>query len=234
MTTDLASFLSEMDGPAAAPPPPPPSMPAPAPAFNLAALGPTKPRSGSKKDYPAVPDDDGEVARLASAIRSLQDQADAINTSLDLYKVELRSRTLAGYFAYCSGKSDLPSSMEAHSPTGSVLVTMAAKYRPPAEAEAQARLHTLLGPHAARFLTPSFEIKIDGARIPAASAQKIIDELAALFARHHLTDALSATPVTLVANAFHAERHTLFTPAHNHEIDKLMPMTIQVKTKGRK
>ena len=57
------------------------------------------------------------------------------------------------------------------------------------------------------FLNQSFELKIKGDLIPETSAEEIIGELQALFARHNAGAALSAKAFFNPTKEFHAARH---------------------------
>jgi hypothetical protein len=69
------------------------------------------------------------------------------------------------------------------------------------------------------FFKQSFELKIKGNLIPEASAEDIIGELQALFARHNAGAALSAKAVFKPTKEFHTARHTMYSAEENMEID---------------
>ena len=87
------------------------------------------------------------------------------------------------------------------------------------------------GEKGAEFFKQSFELKIKGDLIPEASVEPLIGELQELFARYNAGAALSAKAVFKPTKEFHTARHTLFTPAQNAEIDKVLPIGASVKTK---
>ncbi|MCX6970315.1 MAG: hypothetical protein NTV93_09205 [Verrucomicrobia bacterium] len=67
--------------------------------------------------------------------------------------------------------------------------------------------------------------------IPESTAEEIIGELQALFARHNAGTALSAKAVFKPTKEFHTARHTLYSAEENMEIDKVVPVAASVKTK---
>ncbi len=85
--------------------------------------------------------------------------------------------------------------------------------------------------HGVSFFKKSFELKIKADRIPEATAEEIIGELQALFARHNAGAALSAKAVFKPTKEFHTARHALYSAEKNMEIDKVVPVAASVKTK---
>lgn len=196
--------------------------------FNLAGIA-GKPASGKTvKTYPVLPDPDGQVSELVATILERSQQVDALEGALELDKAELIAIAKQFYFAHYSGQMVVASSVEAHSGDKLVRVGFSNSYRGTTD---DAAILRVTGEKGARFFKQSFELKIKGDLIPEASVEPLIAELQELFARHNAGAALSAKAVFKPTKDFHTARHTLFTPAENQEIDKVVPMSASVKTK---
>ena len=87
-----------------------------------------------------------------------------------------------------------------------------------------------MGEEGAQFFRQSFELKIKGDMIPESAVESIIGELQDLFARHGAGAALSAKAVFKPTKDFHTAHHTLFSAEQNLEIDKVVPVSVSVKT----
>ncbi len=97
--------------------PVPPTTPAPAVLrkVSLAGFAVQTPTSKSTKSYPLLPDPEGQVAELVTAILTHSAQAEALEGALELEKSELIAIAKPFYFAHHAGQHDLASS----SPPGS-------------------------------------------------------------------------------------------------------------------
>jgi len=196
---------------------------------SLAGFAVQNPVGKSAKSYPLLPDPDGQVAELVSSILEQSAQVEALDGSLELLKAELIAIGKQFYFQHFSGQHVIASSVEARTADGkAVRVGFSNSYRGTTN---EAALLSVVGEHAARFLQQSFEIKIKGDAIPDAAVEPLLAELQELFARHGATSALVAKAVFKPNKEFHAARHTLFTPAQNAAIDKVLPIGASVKTK---
>ena len=212
---------------------PPAASVAPAPAglrkVSLAGFAVQSPVSKSAKSYPLLPDPDGQVGELVTAILDQNAQIEALEGGLTLAKEELIAVAKPFYFTHHSGQHVLASSVEARSSDGRVVrVGFSNSYRGVSDESALLRL---AGEHTERFFKQSFEIKIKGDAIPEAAVEPLLAELQALFARHGANAALVAKATVKPTKEFHAARHTLFTPQVNQELDKVVPISASVKTK---
>jgi len=196
--------------------------------INLSAIG----KKAEKKEnkYPLLVTE--RAKELATIITRQAEEFDQLKADLDINKADLRSLALPAYFAACNGKTEIPSSMavptnDAHQ----VLVTFTSRYKAPASAE---QINELLGAHASQFLKPRFTLELDSEKIPQDMQQGVIDSIVTLLEGFGCADALTAKEVMAPVEAFHTARHTLFTTEQNLKIEEVMPMTVAVKTKGRK
>lgn len=225
--TDMPKAKTPVQTPAAAP-----IAAAPAAGLrkvSLAGFAVQSPAGKSAKSYPLLPDPDGQVAELVTAILDHSAQAEAIEGALELEKAELIAIAKPFYFTHFSGQHIIASSVEARTADGkAVRVGFSNSYRGTTN---EAALLSVVGEHAARFLQQSFEIKIKGDAIPDAAVEPLLAELQELFARHGATNALVAKAVFKPNKEFHTARHMLFTPQQNAEIDKVLPIGASVKTK---
>ena len=193
----------------------------------------TATKDSKKTDYPTLPDPEGEVARLVADLRQQTELLESTKGAVDLLKGELTSQARAFWFQHGAGKAEVPSSVSATDGKGNeVLVTFSSRYYGTPD---DAAIVAAIGPELAeRFFRQSFEVKVNGDLIPAASQQAIIDGITALFAKHNATEALAAKAVIKPSADYHAARHASLTPEQNLALERLCPCTPMVKTKGRK
>lgn len=197
--------------------------------INLSAIA-RKPVASKKTEYPVI-DNPGAPA-LASTILKLTDEFEALDGSLTLHKAELVKTCKPEFFTRFAGRTDIPSSMAAVSPEGrEVIVSLQNRYKTPPDTTF---LGALMGDMAPRFLRESFTLALDSAKVPAACQQQVVDEIAAVLAKHGCSDALTAKSNICPSEDFHIARHHAFSAEINLLIEDLMPMVAAVKTKGRK
>jgi hypothetical protein len=188
----------------------------------------------TKTSYPQLPDSCGDVAKLTSDILAESREFDALEGSLKLKKAELRSLAQEFFFNHLHGRHDTPSSVEATgtTPDEKVLVTFQNRY---AAIQDESPIIELLGEQrTAQFFRQSFELKIDGDKIPSASADALIDAIQELFAEYGAAEALTAKAVIKPNADFHMARHTALSVDENMAIELVCPIIAMIKTKGRK
>jgi hypothetical protein len=194
--------------------------------LNLGGIAQKSDKPG--KEYPVLPDPNGEVAQLVGSITEHSRQVEALEGALNVEKAELTALAKQFYFDACRGKTAVPSSVSARAGATEVLVTFQNRYKATNDDEAISRL---LGDAAAQYFHQSFELRINGDEIPEAEAETLIGELQELFARHNASAALSAKAIIKPTKEFHTARHTAFAPEQNLAIDKVVPVIAMVKTK---
>jgi hypothetical protein len=211
------------------------STPAPAAGIRKINLGGIAAKTEKKTtEYPALPDPTGDVAKLASEIIAESRDFEVLEGSLKIKKAELRAMSQEFYFQHLHGKHEIPSSVEAkgENPEEKVLVTFSSRYSTLTD---EYPLIEALGPElTAQFFRQSFELKIDGDKIPADRAEELINEIQTLFASHNCPEALSAKAVIKPTPDFHTGRHTALSVEENLAVDAACPIIAMVKTKGRK
>jgi hypothetical protein len=195
---------------------------------NLAGFGKKTP---SGKTYPVLPDPDGEIGKLVAAIRGHVEDLDALTAALDLEKAELRSLASPFFFASHHGKGEVASSVACRNGEQEILVAFQNRYK---LASDDAQIIEVIGAdRAALYFQQGFNLKVEGAKIPADQVEELLGELQALFAKHCASEALTATSGIVPKKNFHTERHTALTLEENAAIEKICPIVVQVKTKGR-
>ena len=185
-------------------------------------------------EYPTLPDPSGDVAKLTSDIITETREFEALEGSLKLKKAELRSMSQEFYFQHLHGKHEIPSSVEAKgmNPDEKVLVTFSSRY---ATLSDEAPVIEAIGAErTAEFFRQSFELKIDGDKIPADRAEELIGEIQTLFAAHNCPEAISAKAVIKPTPNFHTARHSALSVEENLAVELACPIIAMVKTKGRK
>jgi hypothetical protein len=187
----------------------------------------------TKTSYPALPDPTGDVAKLTSDIINESREMEALEGSLKIKKMELKALAQGFFFNHLHGKHDIPSSVEAvGNPDEKVLVTFQNRY---AAVQDESTIIEAIGEErTAQFFRQSFELKIDGDKIPAASASALIDAIQTLFAEYNATEALTAKAVIKPTPDFHTARHTALSVDENLAVEMVCPIVAMVKTKGRK
>ena len=199
--------------------------------LNLGGIA-TKKETG-KTEYPQLPDDkEGTVAMLVASIRDKAARFKALESSLEIDKAELITIGKQYYFANGHGKSEVPSSIACLDKAGNeVLVSFTNRYKAVTD---EPGLTALIGDDTAAQFRQKFTLKIDGDLVPEDKADTMLTELQELFAKYGCPEALTATSAVMPVKAFHAYRHTAYTPEVNLAIDRISPIVASVKTEGRK
>jgi hypothetical protein len=184
----------------------------------------------TKTEYPTI--EDPRAIELAGLILKLADEAEAVTANLEINKAELRSLVVPEYFRRFAGRTEIPPSMAVHADGRELLVSMTSKYKKVTDEDA---LISLIGEDSAtRYLKPSFTLEIDSSKIPRGEQQNVVNALLSILETYGCADALEAKENVTPIEEFHTVRHTAFTPELNMKIENFMPMTVAVKTKGRK
>jgi hypothetical protein len=219
-----------------------PTKTAPAPAaapaatgikkINLAGISASKEKTTGTA-YPILPDPSGDVAALASDLIAESRELEALESSIEIKKAEIRSIAQGFFFEHLHGKHDIPSSVEAvgKNPGENVLITFSSRYKTIPD---ESGLLETIGPErTAQYFRQSFELKVDGDKIPADNAEQLIMELQALFAGYNASEALTAKSVIKPTPDFHTARHSTLSVEENMAVETICPCVAIVKTKGR-
>ena len=207
--------------------------PAAAPGIKKINLGGIATKTEKKNtEYPALPDPSGDVAKLTTDIVHESREFEALEGSLKLKKAELRSLSQEFFFQHLHGKHDIPSSVEAKGLNDEkVLVTFQSRY---ASLTDETPIIEAIGPDkTAQFFRQSFELKIDGDKIPSNAAEDLIGALQNLFAEYNCPEALTAKAIIKPTSDFHTARHTSLSVEENMAVELACPIVVMVKTKGR-
>jgi hypothetical protein len=219
---------------------PAPTLPSPAtpPALDLSGFKKKKEAGKPASEYPVFPDANGKAAETAAAIRSMQEEFEALEGSLKSHKKFLIDLVTPFHFTNCSGKVEPPKAVIVQAgrrkEDGSlemlgtkVRIDFKNKY-PFLDAVPAA-----LGPAAGCF-RQKFSLEIDGDKLPADKTPDLLARLQGLFAQFHATDALSIKAGFTPNDDFHVRRHTLFTPEQNVALQSVCPLQCAVATKNVK
>lgn len=210
--------------------PSPVSSPAPAaPArpgrINLGAIKTAAAKPGGKT-YPIYPADQPTKSVASWIIDNLD-----IPDKLDAAKKDLANAVTPFYFQTAHGRGEVESSVAVPSTTDKELLIVYPKQLVGSVLESA--ILPILGPDRTTALfRPTFEIKIDGDKIPAAAAQDLVNELCELFAKHNAIDALSQKEKVVPTDVFHLTRHTALTVEENLALNQIA--RIKTMTKLRK
>jgi hypothetical protein len=146
-----------------------------------------KQKPDSRTTYPLLPDPQGRYAAIGARILERSIQVEALAGALEVDKAELKTLATPFYFTNASGKLDVPSSIGVTCSTGEVLITFQNRY---GKLESEAPLLPILGDQTSRFFRQAFTLEINGDKLPAEQTQALLDELQALFAKFHASEAL--------------------------------------------
>ena len=186
--------------------------------------------NNARTAYPVLPDPNGELAIITARIIERTAQIEAIEGALTIDKSELKTLATPFYFTQASGKVEVANSVSAVSPAGEVLITFPNRY---SRLESEAPLLPILGEQTSTFFRQAFALEIDGDKLPAETAQELLNELQQLFARYHAAEALNVKEGIKPVPDFHTVRHKFLSPQQNLAINQVCPIIAMVKTKGR-
>jgi hypothetical protein len=178
--------------------------------------GIAKKKEDKASKYPTYPDADGHAGEIAARIAERQETFEALKSALETDKAELgRTIIRPWYLRHFHRKSDVASSVlvpytilanaETGTPEvkGAVRVTVKDKfYAFPSEDPIQA----VLGDETSKYFRQSFELKIDGDKLPSDKAPDLIEKVQELFAQFGCADALEAKECILPVENFKALR----------------------------
>lgn len=199
--------------------------------LNLGGIAVKTEKKGT--EYPQLPDPTGDVAKLTSDIINESREMEALEASINIKQMEIKTLAQGFFFNHNHGKHDIPSS---------VVCTGANNEKLRVEFQKRCRLlndestiiEVLGEERTAQFFRQSVELKIDGDKIPVAEAEALIDAIQTLFAQYNASDALTAKAVIKPTPDFHTARHTALSVDENLAVDMACPIVVQVKTKGVK
>jgi len=199
--------------------------------INLSGIG-AKPSAGKSKSYPSLPSDT-DTQSLVSEYLEAASEMDALKGDMELKRSELVKKAQGFFFDHYHGKTDVESSVEAKSASGDgLLITFSSRYK---SVQDETCITNIIGPdRAEKFFYQAFEIKIDGDKIPLDKTTELLGKLVALFDSYKAADALTQKAVIKPSPEFHTARHTALSVAENRQLDEVCPISVAVKTKGRK
>lgn len=214
-------------------PEPPPTSPAAAPpsaignpqsaiSKALAGIGRKPAATGTKqKTYPEAPASP-DLVKLVDFLVEHMPFVDAVENG----KKELARLVTPFYFGHATGRAEVESSVITKGTKAELMVVFPKQL---VGAFTEADLSPVLGQRTTEFFRAKWALDIDGDKIPANAAQSIINELQALFARHHCADALSASEKFVPLEEFHLRRHCVLTPDQNLALNSVARIKTSIK-----
>jgi hypothetical protein len=182
--------------------------------LNLGGIA--KKKEEGKTAYPVFPDPDGVAAEIAARIAARSEEFDALKSALETYKAELaRIHVRPWYLGHFHRKTEVPSSVlvnyivpadpQAKTPEtkGTVRVTVKEQY---CAFPNEDPFIPILGDRVSKYFRQSFELKIDGDKLPADRASDLVEKIQQLFAEYDCADALEAKECVVPVDNFKALR----------------------------
>jgi hypothetical protein len=184
--------------------------------LDFGAIGKKTTKARAKAAKPVVPDDEGELAKLADYIAD----TGPLVRPFAAAKKHLADEVLPYWFVINSHKVDPASTLVVRGTEGrQAEVSVVNRY---------SRVET--APEiAAHLFHQSFKFEIDGDLIPAERAQAVINALQSTLAEHGCLEALSVTSGFVANPEFHARRHIEFSPEQNMQLNHVVPAQVRVK-----
>lgn len=192
----------------------------------------------SRKDYPSpaglsrpvLPDPDGRVSRLVSQyLKNAQDQ-DSLEQCIERDRAELISVARPFHHHSNAGFREFAPGVEALAEDGRVLrIGFSNSYRAITD---EAALLKLAGPDGARLFEHTTKISLTLKDLPTSVMEHLKKDIRAALRRCGLPQSLIIKEEMHPVRWFHQERHRLFTPEQNAEIDKIAPCTVTFRRLG--
>jgi hypothetical protein len=220
------------------------TSPSPSPAAPVSALdlsGFKKKREAGKavSEYPIFDDPNGKAAETAAAIRSMQEEFEALEGSLKANKKFLIELVSPFHFQNCSGKVEPAKAVVVQAgerQADGTIKMLDTKVR----IDFKNRYPVLdavpggMGSEVQACFRQKFSLEIDGDKLPAAETPALLEQLQELFAQFNASDALSVKAGFTPNDDFHVRRHTLLTPEQNLALQTVCPLQCAVATKNVK
>jgi hypothetical protein len=223
LDTELAAFMAEPITHN-----PQPATTADGPPSFLDGITEGKPKA-QRSAYPPLPDTDGTAAAMGQRSIELADSADMLKTN----NRQLGEYFLPHWFRYAQGKTEPETAMRLDTGNGPVLCVATAKLL---KMTTQNALNSVRGLFAGdadkRLFFWTFDLSVDSDNIPPANQEGFVTDLRAICAKHGAK--LEVKKEFKAKPNFFTERHVLFTPEQNLEINRAMPLVTSVKVKGVK
>lgn len=188
------------------------------------------PPSHAPSPSPVLSDPDGLVSRLVSQyLKEAQDQ-DALKGCMERDRAALISLARPFHHHYNAGCREFAPGVEALAEDGRVLrIGFSNSYRAITD---EAALLKLAGPDGARLFEHTTKISLTLKDLPTSVMEHLKKDIRAALRRCGLAQSLIIKEEMHPVRWFHQERHRLFTPEQNAEIDKISPCTVTFRRPG--
>jgi hypothetical protein len=207
--------------------------------FKLDGLKKKTASASGKKDYPVLPDPNGDIAKSVAILCDCKAKLDQLQGTYDIHEGELKAKAREFLFS----RTDSPGTVKAHATNGASVSVSAQNryYGIPSTADGDggevenpriAALRKVMGERFDGVFNKEFTITIDSSKIPPANVQEFIESLVGIANMYDCGEAIVAKEFFKPKESFHIDRCALFTEEQNHEINRHMPMTIMLRAKG--
>jgi hypothetical protein len=171
--------------------------------------------------HPALPD--------PQYLKNAQDQ-DSLEQCIERDRAELISLARPFHYSYNFKRGGFAPTIKAHAGDGRELsMGFSNAYRAITN---EAELLKTVGSEGARLFehTTTISLKLNG--VSPSEKNSIMNEIKAVLRRYRLPPTLVIKDEMRPVKWFHEERHRLFTPEQNAEIDKIAPCTVTFRRPG--
>jgi hypothetical protein len=146
----------------------------------VSLAGIAKKKDDTSNKYPVYPDPDGKAAELSARIAHRREQFDALKSALEVDKAELGQTLIRPwYFRHHHRKAEAPSSVlvdytvpadidtgQPQPSKGTLRITVKEQY---AKFPNEEPFAAILGDQVAKYFRQSFDLQIDGDKLPTSS-----------------------------------------------------------------
>lgn len=179
---------------------------------------------------PILPDPDGSLSRLVSQYLEDARNQDALTERMERDRTELISLARPFHHRHDFARRAFSPTVEARAREGGRLsIAFTNSYRAIVD---EAALLTLAGPDGARLVEHTITISIPLKDPPKSVMDLAVKEIRAVLRRCGLSPSLTIEEEMKPVKWFHQQRHRLFTPEQNAEIDQVAPCKVILRRPG--
>ena len=194
--------------------------PAPAkPAIKGLNLGGLKPAASKGEEKARIINPSAELLATLTQFIDLKPKLTALEGTVKSLSGQAGTLAKPEWFRFFHGRGDAGSSMIVSVDGRDVSLIFQKRYSTKADANALAALGV------AEHFAVTTTLQIDMEKMPEEKQQPFIDAIVALAQEHGVTEAISVKQALQPKPGVHAQRHILFTPEQNIEIDNVIPLT---------
>lgn len=189
---------------------------------SFGSINRTSAASKTKQEYPLYPANEEVKAKVDWLVEHLP-----YEKQIETEKAQMARLVVPFWFRWCSGKSDLPSSVIVAGNAGQLLVTQSSRLTVVTEE----LLAPVLGDRVRELFAGQFKITVDSKKIPVEKQQAIVDGIQALFNEQGCMDALTVKETFEPRPEFFSRRHLDLSPEQNASINEVARIVQTVKVR---